>query len=232
MVSRHWRDGLKNLILASQSPARKKWLAKIVRVRFPDMKFSVKPADLDEAKLLRKLFGAKARDLKTARKMASTLARAKAAAVFSETIDGKSAARFKQPPHLLAVLGSDQLLWIDGKVLGKPKTEARARRMLKLCSEKKAYLVTSVALVSYDETSRGRGRIRTRVKTQVTVLNFAKLNSRDISRVVKLDQPLSCAGSFMFEAHGATLFKSVQTDDPTGIEGFPVMRVIALLSFY
>jgi septum formation protein len=202
---------LKKLILASQSPARKRWLAKIIRARFPKINFVVKPAFLDEKKLLHKTFGSKSLDLKTARKMAEVLARAKAAAIAEFNPDSW-------------VIGADQLLWVNGKILGKPGTEARAHRMLKFCSGKKGYLVTSVALCAAGKTS-----LKTRVKTQVTILNFANLDSRDISRIVKLDQPLSCAGSFMFEAHGAALFDSVQTDDPTGIEGFPVMRVIRLI---
>ncbi len=142
--------------------------------------------------------------------MAASLARAKAELIA------------KKNPKT-DVLGSDQLLWLDGKILGKPKTETRARRMLMACRGRQAFLVTSVALVR---------KGRTRVKTQVTLLKFAALTAKDISRIVELDQPLWCAGSFMFEKHGATLFETVKTDDPTGIEGFPVMRVISLLSFY
>ncbi len=175
----------------------------------------VEPADLDESACLRKKFGRGAPSLKTARQMAETLARAKAQAVAD-----------KNPR--VQVLGSDQLLWVDGQILGKPKTESRARRMLASCSGKKAYLITSVALVN-PKVEGVRKTVKT--KTQTTVLVFAKLTSADISRIIKLDQPLWCAGSFMFEKHGATLFETVQTDDPSGIEGFPVMRVIRLLSF-
>lgn len=207
---------MRKLILASQSPARKKWLSKIVRARFPEIRFTVKPADLDESRLLRRVFNLKARtavpDLKMARKMAETLARAKAEFI-----------AMKNPGA--EVLGSDQLLWLDGKILGKPGTEARARRMLKACSGNRAYLVTSVVHIS------ARRKSRVRSKTQVTVLKFADLSAIDISRIVQLDRPLWCAGSFMFEKHGFALFESVKTDDPSGIEGFPAMRVISLLNF-
>lgn len=199
----------RRLILASQSAARKKWLVKIARARFPEIRIEIKPAHLDEKAVVREeLALAKTRDLRVAKRIAARLAREKALAV-------------KASDREAEVLGSDQLLWIDGEILGKPGTAANARRMLAKCSGKTGYLITSVALAGK----------RVRVSTQVNTLNFAKLDRSSIARIVDLDQPLHCAGSFMFEEHGATLFDSVKTDDPTGIEGLSIMRVIKLLAF-
>jgi len=214
MATRHRIERLKRrasrpLILASQSAARKKWLAKIVRARFPEIQIEIQPAHLDERAVVREeMARAKTRDVRMAKKIAARLAREKALAVQAGDLAKE-------------VLGSDQLLWLDGEILGKPGTAANARRMLAKCAGQTGYLVTSVALAGE----------RVRVLTQVNTLRFAKLDRASIARIVELDQPLACAGSFMFEEHGATLFDSVKTDDPTGIEGLSIMRVIRLLSF-
>lgn len=191
-----------------------------MRARFPEITVEVEPAHLDEDAIIREELARgrasdRTRGLSIAKKIAGRLAREKALAVR----DRRAGSNFEKTEF--EVLGSDQLLWIGGEILGKPGTEAKAKRMLAKCSGQTGSLITAVAHVGK----------RTRVQVQVNTLVFAKLDSKAISRIVSLDQPLECAGSFKFEEHGATLFDAVKTDDPTGIEGLSIMRVIRLLSF-
>lgn len=215
------------LILASQSPARARLLKKLVRVLYPQVRIVIKPAHLDERSHLRTIFGSGQPDLKKARAMARALAIA------------KSKAQAAVDP----VLGSDQLLFLPGRglargeILGKPGSKKRALQMLKKCSGREAYLVTSIALTFRKNGAKSaRGlkasesvRKTTIVRTQVTSLRFATLANAHLERILRLDHPYNCAGSFMFERHGALLFESVRTDDPTGIEGLPIMRAHSIL---
>lgn len=233
------------LVLASQSPARRHLLTKLLRVSFPRARLLIRPAWLDEDGLLRKEFGPSSGrgavkttlDLKTARRMAATLARAKAEACRARGLgknpSGKRTSNVGPAPKTrVAILGSDQLVFLPhrlqagGEILGKPGSNSEARRMLKKCSNRTAFLVTSVCVFTL-----ARSSWKARVKTQVIQLEFASLSKEEITRIVALDKPSRCAGSFKFEEHGAALFRSVRTDDPTGIQGLPIMRVKELLSF-
>ena len=55
------------------------------------------------------------------------------------------------------------------------------------------------------------------------------LSAAEITRYVALDQPLDCAGSFKWESLGITLFEAIRTDDPTTLEGLPLIALGELL---
>ena len=42
-------------------------------------------------------------------------------------------------------------------------------------------------------------------------------------------QPLDCAGSFKWESLGISLFKRLETEDPTALEGLPLIKLCELL---
>jgi septum formation protein len=48
-------------------------------------------------------------------------------------------------------------------------------------------------------------------------------------RYVERERPLDCAGSYMFERAGITLFERVETNDPTAIEGLPLTELVRAL---
>ncbi len=124
------------------------------------------------------------------------------------------------------VLGCDQVVLAKGQIFGKPGTHARAVKMLKGFSGEKIYLINAMSM----RGSRADGKALVLDDVQVIEMRFSKLALSEIERVLRLDQPYAAAGSFHFESHGANLLKSVLCDDPTGIQGLPVMRLKALLS--
>jgi septum formation protein len=54
-------------------------------------------------------------------------------------------------------------------------------------------------------------------------LRFRPLTREMAARYVERDDPVDCAGSFKFESHGVALFEQVKTDDPTAIQGLPLL---------
>ena len=60
-------------------------------------------------------------------------------------------------------------------------------------------------------------------------VKIRELSTDEISRYVALDQPLDCAGSFKWESLGITLFKAMRTNDPTALEGLPLIALSKLL---
>lgn len=120
------------------------------------------------------------------------------------------------------VIGSDQVAEIDGEALGKPHTTERAVAQLIRFSGRTHRLVTGVAV--WDGTT---GCWHETVnETRLVARAYGEAFAR---RYVEREQPLDCAGSYMFERAGITLFERVETDDPTAIEGLPLTAVVQAL---
>jgi septum formation protein len=119
------------------------------------------------------------------------------------------------------VIGSDQTASLDGALLGKPGTESRARAQLARCSGRSVMFQTAVAIAQ-----AGRILDRCRVDTEVV---FRNLTADDIAAYVALDKPLDCAGSFRWEGPGIRLFEALRSDDPTALEGLPLISVARML---
>jgi septum formation protein len=159
------------------------------------IKFLVRPAHLDEE--------AVARSIRRPRELVLELARQKAASISS---------RYPQD----VVIGSDQVLVFKGRVYGKPGTESKAVRQLKEFSGQWIQLLTAVII---------RGPAGEMSFVHETKMKFHSLSPKAVREYVRIDQPLDCAGSFKFECLGISLFEAVQTDDPTAIEGLPLLQV-------
>lgn len=142
--------------------------------------------------------------------LAGRLARAKAEAVAA----GNPGA---------VVIGSDQVASLAGSVMNKPGTHQRAAAQLKACSGREVHFYTgiSVAAPHWNEP-------RTRV-VPFTV-QFKPLDDALIERYLLREEPYDCAGSFKVEALGIALFERLGGDDPTSLEGLPLIATVDLLA--
>ncbi len=177
------------LILASSSVYRRELLGRIVR------EFQTASPSVDEA-----MFHSSIHD---PAQLASTLAREKASAV--------SGAR----PQAI-VIGSDQVVDLDGLVLGKPGTADRAVQQLLQMSGKRHRLITAVCIID----SSGLSEF-----VNETWLSMRTLSWEEATRYVAVDQPLDCAGSYKIEAAGIGLFDRIECDDFTAIVGLPLLQL-------
>lgn len=132
----------------------------------------------------------------------------------------KAEAVAQREPRAL-VIGSDQVAAASGGVLGKTGSAAGARAQLAALSGERARFFTACALL-------GPGGIRlTHVDT--TTVRFRRLSAAEIERYVQREQPLDCAGSFKVESLGIALLESVESEDPTGLIGLPLIWLAAAL---
>jgi len=120
------------------------------------------------------------------------------------------------------VIGSDQVACLGPQILRKPGTPAAAIAQLAASSGQTVQFWTAVSLW----TSPGEFPTQRVVPCEVKI---RELNADEISRYVSLDQPLDCAGSFKWESLGITLFETMRTDDPTALEGLPLIALSELL---
>lgn len=122
------------------------------------------------------------------------------------------------------ILAADQGVVVDQPegaiLLGKPGTAQAAVEQLLQLAGKIHELRTHVVL------DLGVQQLR---HTSVAHLYMRPLTRAEAEAYVARDKPLDCAGSYRIEAAGPWLFESIQSDDPTAIEGLPLITVANLL---
>ncbi len=128
-----------------------------------------------------------------------------------------------RPAHPGAwILGSDQVLDLDGEVLGKPGSPERAVEQLARLQGRSHRLLTAACLLGPDGQRREALDVHT--------LRMRALDAAALARYVAADQPLDCCGSYMIEARGIALFESIQGSDFTAIVGLPMIAVVSMLA--
>ena len=173
------------LILASASPRRKELLGLF------HIPFDIRVADIDET-----MDPAKAPFDEVAR-----VSRLKALAIPAEADD--------------IVVAADTIVVCEGKVLGKPGTEAEAVQMLQLLSGRDHQVMTGCTVV--------RGDLSVTF-TEVTDLHFRALSQKEIDNYVASGEPMDKAGAYGIQG-GAALFCERMMGDYYNVMGLPVCRL-------
>ncbi len=173
------------IILASASPRRRQLLDLI------GLPHLVRPADVEEIQ----------RRDETATEFALRAARDKAAAVATE--------------NGLPVLGSDTVVEIDGKALGKPVDRVDAVRMLNLLSGRTHHVHTAVALAHDD---------RCAALVDTTFVTFRSLSDPMIDWYTSTDEPMDKAGAYAVQGRGGLLVAGID-GSPHTVVGLPIHRL-------
>lgn len=117
-------------------------------------------------------------------------------------------------------IGSDQSAELDGRLLTKPGSMARARDQLAAASGRTVRFVTGVCVASAE---------RHQVCLDITEVTFRALGADEIDRYVAQEQPLDCAGSFKVEGLGISLFERIESQDPSALQGLPLIALCRML---
>jgi septum formation protein len=182
------------LVLASTSRYRRELLARL------GLEFECASPGVDET----------ARAEESPDVLALRLAQAKADAV-AATIEG---------PAL--VIGSDQSLELDGRILGKPGSVDVACAQLAAASGRRVRFHTAIVVIRTDDK-------RQAAHLDATDVEFRRLDSDTIRRYVERERPLDCAGSFKSEGLGIALFERIDNADPTALIGLPLIATARML---
>ncbi|MEQ1438622.1 nucleoside triphosphate pyrophosphatase [Fontimonas sp. SYSU GA230001] len=118
------------------------------------------------------------------------------------------------------ILGSDQVAVLDGRLQGKPGSRAGAIEQLNAASGRTVQFLTAVCLL----TPGGHF-----AALDTTTVRFRALQHAEIERYVDAEPALDCAGSFKCEGYGISLFEAIESSDPTGLIGLPLIAVCRLL---
>ena len=178
------------LILASQSPRRRELLGLFRRP------FVIRVADIDEAM---------DENLPPFDEVAR-VSRAKAQAIPREEDD--------------IVVAADTIVVCAGRTLGKPRSEAEAREMLRLLSGRDHQVMTGMTVL------RGEKAVSC---TEVTDIHFRELSDKEIESYIATGEPMDKAGSYGIQG-GAALFAQRMVGDYYNVMGLPVCRLYEILS--
>ena len=177
------------LILASASPRRKALLSLF------GIPFTVRAADIDETMDPEKPpFDEVAR-----------VSRSKALAVSRGEED--------------IVIAADTIVVCQGRVLGKPHSEAEAASMLRLLSGRDHQVMTGCTILFGN---------RAETFTEVTSLHFRPLSEKEIQKYVQSGEPMDKAGAYGIQG-GAALFCEKLEGDYYNVMGLPVCRLYETL---
>jgi septum formation protein len=120
------------------------------------------------------------------------------------------------------VIGADQVAACDGHILDKPGNAGAARAQLRAQSGRSVHFHSAVAVVHAE-------RAFSDSFTDQTTVVFRTLSEAEIDAYLAADQPFDCAGSLRSEALGPSLCERIDSQDPTGLIGLPLIRLAASL---
>lgn len=185
------------LLLASASPRRKSLLAQIGLI------VQSESMDIDES----------LREAETPDAYVLRLAEEKACAGLNAHPDR-------------VVLAADTTVVSEGKILGKPETQAEAERMLEKLSGSTHFVLTGIAVAKFDS---GEAVYDSEVVS--TEVSFLELSEAAIKHYVQSGEPMDKAGAYGIQGKAALFVKSIH-GSYSNVVGLPLAETGALLERY
>ncbi len=128
----------------------------------------------------------------------------------------KARAVAKKNPDSL-VLGADTLVFLDGKIMGKPADIADAQRMLTQLQGRTHQVVTGVSLIHLRA-------YRERMFAVSTDVTFHPLDAGQIRDYLAKINPLDKAGAYAVQEHGEKIIAEI-SGSHSNVIGLPLERV-------
>ena len=116
------------------------------------------------------------------------------------------------------VIAADTVVAVDGKILGKPHSDAEAAEMLRLLAGRDHFVVSGAALFAGDKYA---------VTFDKTAVSFAPMTENEIDRYVQSGEPRDKAGAYAVQGLASLWIRGL-TGDYFNVVGLPVFRLNAL----
>lgn len=188
------------IILGTQSPRRRELMAGL------DLPFTAVTIDADESYP----------DYLKGGDIPAFISRAKAQAYADNLKEGQ------------LLITADTIVWLDGKMLGKPHDEEDAKAMIRALSGKTHQVFTAVTFAQ--KTANHDVQLSTLVdKTDVT---FAELNEKEIDYYVSKYRPMDKAGAYGVQEWIGYVACTEMKGSYFNVMGFPVQKVYEKLKQY
>lgn len=181
-----------SIILASASPRRRELLKQLA------VTYKVAPADIDETII----------DGETPTSYVLRMSREKALAGMAQN-----------GPEL-PVLGSDTIVVLNDKIMGKPESQTEAASMLMRLSGQTHHVYSAVALALRPQ--------RVLNTLNITAVTFGKMPMEWIKKYCQSEEPMDKAGAYAVQG-GAGQFISRIDGSYSGVMGLPLYETAELL---
>lgn len=176
---------MRSIILASKSPRRKQLLEKA------GLKFKVVESNYEEK------IDSKLNPHQLVKKL--SLEKAKAVA---------------QKYRNAIIIGADTIIVCEGKIMGKPKDEKDARKILNFISDKTHLIVTGFTIIDGESQ-----KIIT--KSEETKIKMRKISKSEIDSYIKTKEPFDKAGAYAIQGKAREFIEKIDGDLENAI-GLPV----------
>ncbi len=120
----------------------------------------------------------------------------------------------------LLVIGSDTVVALDDRILGKPVDESDAYEMLKALSGREHKVFTGVALIR----QVGDGEMKKRCFFEETSVHIARMSDEEIREYVATGEPMDKAGAYGIQTEFAKYVTGIE-GDYNNVVGLPVARL-------
>ena len=176
------------IVLASKSPRRRKMLKEL------GIKYTLWKGEADESVN---------REYKP-NNLVKLLAKRKAFACFDDIKDKNS-----------LIISADTVVSLDGMILGKPKDDDDARKMLRRMSGTTHFVYSGVAAIYNGKTV---------CAYEKTKIKFREISDREIERYIATGEHRDKAGSYGIQEKGGYFVESV-SGDINNVVGLPVLKL-------
>lgn len=194
---------MSQIILASQSPRRKELLEQI------GLEFEICPAKGEE-------IITKSIPQEVVMELSAQKAEEVAGMVFAYAKEHQDITT----PSDILVIGADTVVAYDGQILGKPKDEEDAKRMLTMLAGNTHSVFTGVTLVLIDADGRA-GKLAFYEKTDV---KMHPMTEQEIERYIATGEPMDKAGSYGIQGKCAIYIEKID-GDYNNVVGLPITRI-------
>ena len=125
----------------------------------------------------------------------------------------------QHPGHY--VLGADTIVVLDGELLGQPRDEADALKMLQILRGRTHQVITGVVLIAPDS--------REYQSSCVSEVHIKDLPDDKLQSYIQTGEPMDKAGSYAIQGEGSTLVESWQGSF-SNIVGLPLEALTDLFN--
>lgn len=182
------------IILASKSPRRKEILENL------KIKFDVIPSKVEELFI----------EGEPPQKAVQRIAKEKLQSILNKNLDLENS----------LIIAADTIVYYEGKILGQPKNENEAFKMLEFLQGRSHFVYTGLCLL------KGESQVAQGVSE--SIVEFYPMTKSEIEWYVKTKEPLDKAGAYGVQERGALFIKSIKGSFHN-VMGFPVDLLYKLL---